>query len=158
MRSIGFRVEPSAIIYAVVDGTVDKAKVVTTGKLPAPATYDDGDALVWYREKVCAALRDHDVKCMGIRFPEAGNRSAGTGSSMKRLRIEGVVMEATRSMSIPITAAGALQHIRGKLESTHSAKSYFVPGAELRTIKLDDFAKAYTEPILVAVAALGGSK
>jgi hypothetical protein len=156
MRAIGFRVEPKAIHYAVVEGSVDEPIVVSTDKFSAPKTYSEGAKLVWYRKRILSELEEHEVERVGIRFPEAGSKGAGTSSAMWRLRIEGVTMEAVASMSLPICAAGGVQHIRAKLGSSHSPKDYMSGLVELRGIQLSDYRQNIREAILIAVAALEG--
>jgi len=156
MRAIGFRAEPTVVHFAIVEGTRDRPVVLTRNKFAAPKTYDDADQLVWYREKVRGIIQNHSADVAGVRFPEARSQSAGTSSAMRRLRIEGVVMEAARSLAIPIKAAGGLQHIRAKLGMSHSPKEYMAGDREVRGVQLSDHPKQMQEAILIATAALDG--
>ena len=58
MTAIGFRAEPSAINWAIVEVILTLQPVlVAAGQLSAPATYDEAAALQWFRDTVLSLLQ-----------------------------------------------------------------------------------------------------
>lgn len=100
-RSLGIRVETETIYWAVVEGTANDPVVIGEGKIPAPASADDAGRLVAHRRAVLDVIAQHDPAVVFVRSAETmfGNRGEGP---RKRLRLEGVIMEAAASKSKPV--------------------------------------------------------
>jgi hypothetical protein len=153
-RAIGFRVEPSLINWAIVEGTPEAPILaVPVAKLSAPATYGEPEALTFYRERVLLLIKEHRPTIAAIRYAETFGRNSVREVDYKRCRIEGVIEEAANSEGL-IVVTGALASISKNL-GTKAAKHY-LEGNDLRGLDWSKYpAKNAREAILVAASALG---
>jgi hypothetical protein len=153
-RAIGFRVEPSLVHWALVEGTPDAPILVAVEKITPPATYDESRALTFYRERALLLLSQHSPDLVAVRYPETfGRRSIGEKDN-RRCRIEGVLIEAASSRGLKVVT-GALASISKNL-GTKGAKRY-LEASDLRGLDWSKYpAKNVREAILVAASALGG--
>src|SRR4051794_30362063 len=96
-RAVGFRVEPTAVHYAVVEGTLENPVLLDDGRYGAPAAYDEAEALSWYRQRTRGLLEKHTPSLGAIKFMEAvagkGRVPRATEAFRKRHRIEGVLLQ-----------------------------------------------------------------
>ena len=124
IKTIGFRAEPKAIHWAVVEGTKKEPKVIIHDSMTPPKSYDqEADQLVWYRTRLLTILEEYQPKCGAIRLPEpSAFRKAKIDSFLKRARIEGVIFEVLGEKKIP-SLAGAFNTISSEIKSK-SAKAY----------------------------------
>jgi len=153
-RAIGFRVEPGLANWALVEGTSDTPILaVPAGKLISPATYDEAQALTFYRERVLLLLAEHLPDIVAVRYAETFGRQSVRDSDYRRCRIEGVILEAANSKGLN-TVTGALASISKHL-GTKAAKHYLECN-DLRGLDWSRYpAKNVREAILVAASALG---
>jgi hypothetical protein len=152
MRAIGFRAEPKAVHYAVIDVDSDAKVVSDHGKFHPPTTYDEAESLKWYRAHIIQEIEKHQPDSAGIRFPEVFGRKGVTSSDFRRLRIEGVILEAIASAGVS-AFGGAMGPISSAIGAT-SAKAYKERG-EVRGMdwsKCNDYCK---EAALAALASMG---
>jgi hypothetical protein len=157
MKAIGFRAEKDMVYWAVVEGTTDDPVLIEHSKFKAPVSYDEPNALVWFRgnlRTLLAAKKPDIVACRCAEpFLKAKPAPNAFASMLARARIEGVVLEVSRSEGIKVQA-GALAVIRTGL-GTKSAKAY-LKGDDLRGL---DWSKIRNEKIreaiLAAASALG---
>ncbi|HEX3147137.1 MAG TPA: hypothetical protein VHR66_03590 [Gemmataceae bacterium] len=150
MKAIGFRADPNALYWAVVsDGPLQR---VASGKLPAPAKYEEPAALSWYRTEVRNLIDEFSPDCAGVRYPEPSARVRYVVSAHARVRIEGVVLEAIDSKALPVLV-GANATISSKLESK-SAKAY-LDTSSFRGIDWTALSDEIRQAVLVAAAAIG---
>jgi hypothetical protein len=158
MRAIGFCATPSEIRFAILEGSVDSPVIVDKSKLIPPKIYKDNEAarLSWYRQRIIALIDDSQVNSSGIRFPESNARGLNKANSMRRLRTEGVIMEALHSKGVPIIAQGAQSHIKGLLGVNHSLDKYASEDISFRGITLNEIPKYYHDCIFACAASLGG--
>ena len=152
-RAIGFRVEPTLVHWALVEGTPEAPILVAADKVAPPATYDESRALTFYRERVLLLFSQHSPDRVAVRYAETfGRRSVGEKDN-RRCRIEGVLIEAASSRGLKVVT-GALASISKNL-GTKAAKHY-LEGNDLRGLDWSKYpAKNVREAILVAASALG---
>lgn len=155
-KAMGIRVEPKKVHYAVVEGAAEEANLISAQSVAAPVTHNEPAQLTWYRERVQALMREHMVDAVGVRYPESNSRGSGSASAMRRLRIEGVLLEAANALSIAVPVAGPLRHIESRLGASKPLKAYMTSDEEIRGISLAGKNANVREAILVAVAALEG--
>ena len=151
-RSLGIRVEPTGLNWAIVEGDQGSPILVASGDATAPSTYDEAQSLSWYRGRILHILELQKPTIVGVRYPEPTGRSGGTDAMRRRVRIEGVALEACDSVGLPV-CTGALVTISANLK-TKSAK-VLLENDDLRGL---DWAKRnphIREAILVAVSILG---
>ncbi|MGO9125919.1 MAG: hypothetical protein ACLP6G_13655 [Terriglobales bacterium] len=152
-RAIGFRVEPGLVNWALVEGTSEEPILVATAKIAAPATFDEPQALSFYRERVLLLLAQHSPGVVAVRYAETFGRRGVDQSDYRRCRIEGVILEASDSRGLK-AVTGALASISKNL-GTKAAKDY-LKSDDLRGLEWSKYpAKNVREAILVAASALG---
>lgn len=155
MRAIGFRVEPKAVHYAVIDVDPNKKVVVDHGSFHPPTTYTEPECLKWYRSRIAQEVDRYKPTHAGVRYPEVFGRRGITNSDYRRLRIEGVILEALASCGVTVFGGnnGAISSAMG----TASAKEYKERG-EVRGLDLGKFSTNCKEAALVALASTGQKK
>ena len=153
-RAIGFRVEPSLVNWAFVEGSPEQPVLaLPPGKLTSPVSYDEPQALTSYRERVLLLLEEHSPDVVAVRYAETFGRQGVRESDYRRCRIEGVILEAANSKGVRVIT-GALASISKNL-GTRAAKHY-LQDDDLRGLDWSKYpAKNMREAILVAVSALG---
>lgn len=151
---IGLRADAKQVYWAVVEGSQDSMIVVARDELSAPVTFGDAEALSWFRNQIHSVIFAHKPHVAAIRTPESTARGRGEGDR-RRLRIEGVVMEAAYAKGLAVHS-GALATIASKLgmKSARDAKGLQDDGGDLRGLDLRTLAKPLRECVLVAVAML----
>ena len=151
MRAIGFRAEPDAVTYAIVDGTLSAPTLVAFQRITAPATFKEAAALAWYRERVRRVVQEYQPKRAAVRYPEPSARKGHPTSAHKRARIEGVVLEAMHAENLAIVT-GPLATISARLGS-ESAKAYITQD-DLRGLDWTKLNANAREAVLAAAAIL----
>jgi hypothetical protein len=150
-RALGLRAEARQVHWAVVEGTRPEPILVAHDKAAAPVDADEAPSLSWYRNRILYILDKYQPSAAGVRFPEPFAQGRTKEGTKRRLRIEGVLLEAIDSRGLRLTT-GALATISAKL-GTKQAKKYIDSG-ELRGLDLSDVSPLAREAILIAVAAL----
>jgi hypothetical protein len=151
MRALGFRAEPERVSWAVVEGHLDAPVLVAADDFEAPRHQtEEAQSLSWYRDRVRQLIEQYNPARAGVRFAEMIGRSKGD-SLRRRSRLEGVLLEAVNSKSIPVFG-GALNTISKHL-GTKKAKHYLETD-EVRGLDWTKYNKNTREAILVAVSAL----
>lgn len=149
-RVLGVRAESDAFSWAVVEGSEDDPVIVAQDKAKVPVAHKDPEALMWCRERLHYLIEHYGVDTVAVRAPE--NIARGTGEGFrKRLRIEGVLLEASRARVSEVHLA-ALTKASARL-GTKSAKHYVEHG-DIRGLDISSFNMAIREAILFAVAFL----
>ncbi len=115
-RVLGIRVEPTCINWAVVEGQKDLPILVGADNAVAPATYDEGQSLSWYRDRMMLIMQQFEPAAVAVRYPEPRGRAAGSDAMRKRVRIEGVVLESANTSGCRIMT-GALVTISAHLKT-----------------------------------------
>lgn len=122
IRSIGFRVEPKAINYAVVTGTKQEPELLYYNTMNAPKSYDqEASRLLWYRNRLVTILSNDQIDFGVIRLPESVAQTK-RNLLLQRARIEGLIFAVLKELGIDCTA-GALNTISSDINSK-SAKKY----------------------------------
>lgn len=150
-RILGYRAEARQFHWAVVEGTRHEPVLVEHDKAAAPVGLDEAAALSWIRERARLLIRAHKPDGAALRSPEPVARGSNKEGARRRLRIEGVLLEASDSCRVKVTV-GALAKISADL-GTKSAKAYLERG-EVRGLDISKFPNPAKEAILVAVAGL----
>jgi hypothetical protein len=149
-RALGFRAEARHVYWAVVEGTRHDPILIEHGKAAAPVDLDEAPALSWYASRVRLIVETHKPIMAAVRFPESFALGTNKESARRRLRIEGVLLQAIDSCGLKVIT-GALAMISGKLGS--QAKKY-VESGEVRGLDLSGLPAPAREAVLVAIAAL----
>jgi hypothetical protein len=149
---LGIRAEPSGFHWAIVSGDAAAAILEAYGTETAPTSYNEGDSLVWIREKSSHILETYGPMQVAIRYPEGNAQGANKSSAKARCRVEGVILEAAASKNRNIVT-GPLATF-AKHSGSESPKEDLTR-ADLRGIHLSEYKeKNLREAILVAVSLL----
>jgi len=132
----------------------DKLVVVGREDMTLPQSFTDPEGFAWVRDKIQGLIQEFSVGVAGVRTPEGMAQGRGEGVR-RRLRIEGVVMEAASAKGLQVHS-GTLGTIASRLglETAKSAKEYQEKGGSLRGLNLKDLSKPLRECVLIAAAAL----
>lgn len=151
-RVIGFRAEAKQVHWAVVEGTSDAPILVAHQKEAAPTSErEEPRSLAWYRARIRDVLELYKPETAAVRFPESTAKGANKDGAKRRLRIEGILLEASQSWGC--NASGTLlQAISSRLE-VKSAKP-LLENDDFRGVDWSAVSKEAREAILAAVAAL----
>lgn len=150
MRAIGFRAEPDAINWAVVEGDPDSPQLLFHGKIASPAAFkDESKRLSHLRGQVLDKIATYTPDRAAVRYPESFRKS----NCDPRIRVEGVILEACAASSIRVVS-GAMRSISSRMGSK-KAKGYLTSD-DVRGLEFPKKNPNYREAILVAVSALEG--
>jgi hypothetical protein len=69
-RAIGFRVEPKALHWAVVEGATASPTLIAIDKISAPKTFSEPKILSFFRERVLHLIAHHHPDKGGVRYAE----------------------------------------------------------------------------------------
>jgi hypothetical protein len=150
MRTIGFRVSPAYVNYAVLDMT--DATVVTRDRINIPKALQTPEALKFVRSTVLDVLREYKITKAGIRIAERTQH----GPSIERIQIEGVVQEALASSTVLAYFAGQIASISAKANIERADFKRFVSGEKnyADVGNWDELSAEEREAILTAIGAL----
>lgn len=150
-RVVGFRAEPRQFNWAVVEGTQHEPVLIDRGTAAAPVDLDEAPALAWLRGRARLVIEANKPTSAVLRTPEVVAKMGNIDSARRRLRVEGVLLEASQSDGVKITT-GALGTI-SKMLGTRSVKPYLAQD-EFHGLNIAKFATPLKEAVLVAVAGL----
>lgn len=108
MKTIGIRVNPSFVTYAVLDAL--DSNVVVVDRINVPKALSVPEGLKYIRSTLLDVLREYDVAKAGIRLAEHTLH----GPLVERIQIEGVVQEALASSMVKAYFAGQIATISAK--------------------------------------------
>ncbi|CAE6766035.1 hypothetical protein R69927_05648 [Paraburkholderia domus] len=149
MKTIGIRVNPSFVTYAVLD--TDSKTVVVTDCINVPKALSTPDALKFVRSTLLDVLREYSVEKAGIRIAEHTQHSP----SIDRIQIEGVVQEALASSTVLAYFVGQIASISAKANIERTDFKQIVAGdkdfAEVENWK--EHSAEEREAILTAIGA-----
>jgi hypothetical protein len=152
MRSLGIRAVPTAVHWAVVEGTQSVPVLVASGIATAPKSFQgEAATLAWLRTTVADFLDQYDVASVAVRYPERVARGLNSEAAHRRSRVEGVVLEAAHSKGCQ-TMTGPLVTI-GRHLGSKKPKRYLDDG-ELRGLDLTRLPDLRREAVLMAVSVL----
>src|SRR2546428_11641960 len=103
-RILGLRAEASQFNWAVVEGTRHKPVLIARDTAAAPVDLDEASALSSLRARVLLVIEAKKPDGVVLRAPEFVARG-GTNAARarRRLRIEGVLLEASNSCGTKVT-------------------------------------------------------
>ena len=154
MKAIGFRAEPSAISWAVVEGSSAEPILDGADKLKAPASFDEAAALKWFREQIQRLVQAYSPDIAVVRTPETFfPRQPKYQGLYQRCRVEGVIVETLRSCGINVST-GPMGTISSKLGS--KAAKHYLPNDEFRGLDWSNLDANRREAILAAASVLPG--
>ena len=152
IRVLGLRADARQVYWAVVEGTQADAVVVARDDATAPTTFDDAQALGWFRDRLHLVIDQYAPQSIGVRLPEPVAQGKGEGFR-RRLRIEGVLMEAGHAKGLKVTH-GALATIASLLGTKAKEAKSFIEDGDLRGLDLSAMPRAIREAVMVGVALL----
>ena len=149
-RAMGIRAQERHVYWAIVSGIKSRPRVEATGQEDAPGTFDEAEALAFFRSRLILVIDQYKPVKISVRYPE---RSPGANKSeaKARCRVEGVALEAASSRGRRVVT-GTLNTITKRLGST-SAKNYLESG-DFRGVDLETYPEYVQEAIVWACAAL----
>ena len=109
MISIGLRVEPKKITFAIID--LEKNEILNIEKLIVPISLDVPEQLKYIRLHLLDIISEYNVNVAGIRITESNAQTP----NVERIQIEGVIQEAFASSSIEKYFIGQISSISAKL-------------------------------------------
>jgi len=153
VRTIGFRAEPNALNYAVIEGTVRAPCLIAHAKISAARNFGEAESLVWYRKRVEIVIEEFKPTYAVVRCPEPFAKVGKPTSIYQRVRIEGVVAEVAHKMGLQVEVE-ALVTMSARIGS-ESAKSYLSQD-DLRGLDWSSLNVNVREAVLAATAGLEG--
>jgi hypothetical protein len=150
VRIAGFRAEPDAFNWAIVEGSLEAPVLVAVERVEGPKGYTDSEMLSHFRTRLLHVIRTHSPVAAGLRTPEPIARGGGE-SAKRRLRVEGVLLAVCGESGLEVTL-GALVTINSRLGSK-SAK-LFLNSDEYRGIDWSKLTTAKRESILIGTSLL----
>lgn len=124
MKTIGFRVNPNHVTYAVLDS--DTNAVVVVDKINVPKALATPEALKFVRSTVLDVLREYKIERAGIRIAEHTKHAP----SIERIQIEGVIQEALASSTVLAYFASQIALISAKAGIERTTFKKIVSGEE----------------------------
>jgi Holliday junction resolvasome RuvABC endonuclease subunit len=152
IRSIGIRVSPRTVFYAVVERHQDEAELLTASSLAIPAALETPDQLSFVRTTLLDIMSEYAVRRAGIRVAEHTARQI----SILRFNLEGVVQELLSSSGVEAFFAGRIATIAALLgeRDRSQVKRYFEGQDFLDLPDWDSLSPESREAVVTAVAAL----
>lgn len=150
-RVLGVRAEPSAINWAIVEGSQEEPILHASGTEKVPAAYSEAEGLAWVRQKVVHIIEQYRPTGVAVRYPEPKALGANKDSAKARCRVEGVVLEVAAGNNLEVVT-GTLNTVSKNLGSK-SAKSY-LSSDDFRGLDWSKSKEKVQEAILVASSIL----
>lgn len=109
MNTIGIRVKPGEVTFAVYD--TDAAVLVNVEAIKIPRALSTPDALKYVRNNILDILREYSISNAGLRVTESNAQQM----SVERIEIEGVIQEAFASSCLKEYYVGQIASISRRL-------------------------------------------
>jgi len=149
MTTIGIRVAPTAVTFAIYDS--ERASVINVEEIKIPAAFSTPEALKYVRSNLLDVLREYKVAKAGIRASEPSAQSI----SIERIQIEGVVQESFASSELTSYFVGHISSISSRLGIPRNDFKPFVSGEKEYPIeKWAEMTQIEREAILCAIGAV----
>lgn len=156
--SIGFRVSPNEIYYAILENTEDGYKFVSISNLKIPVSIDEPGKLSFIRNTVSTILTQYNILYAGIKLIEGNARGSINNALIFRFNVEGVLMELFSNSSIQKYFLGITSNIASVLEvKKEKPQDMLDKLIDVDELVTDDSKKVtgdYKEAMLVALAAM----
>jgi hypothetical protein len=149
MITIGIRVAPTVVTFAIYDS--ETASVVNVEEIKIPAAFSTPEGLKYVRSNLLDVLREYKVSKAGIRASEPSAQTI----SIERIQIEGVIQEAFASSELTSYYVGHISSISSRLRIPRSDFKPFVLGEkEYEVEKWAEMTQIEREAILCAIGAV----
>ena len=156
--SIGFRVSPKEIYYAIVESAGDDYEFISIANIKIPNSFDDPAKLSYIRNTVSTLLIQYKVCYAGIKLIEGNARSSLTNTSIFRFNVEGVLMEIFSNSIIENYFLGITSNIASILnvqkDKPHLMLDQLYDTNEIWTDNQKKITIEYKEAMIVALAAM----
>jgi len=156
--SIGFRVTPNEVYYAILKSNDDKYEFISISSLKIPVAIDDPAKLSYIRNTISTIMGQYNILYAGIKLIEGNARTSINNSLIFRFNIEGVLMELFSNSSIEKYFLGVTSNISAilnvKKEKPVEMLNNLIDVDELKTDANKKVTGDYKEAMLVALAAM----
>lgn len=157
-RSIGFRVSPNEVFYAIIENKEGTYEFISISSLKIPVAISEPQKLSFIRNTISTMLLQYNIDFAGIKLIEGNARSAVNNSLIFRFNLEGVLKELLSNGKTKNCFLGLASNISAVLE-IEKAKPVDMLESIINTEEyMTDYDKKitgeYKEAMLVAVAAL----
>jgi len=149
MRTIGIRVSPSVVTFAVYD--TNENKIINIEKIKIPKALSFPDALKYIRNNILDILREYEIENAGIRVTESNSQHL----NIKRISIESVLQESFASSALDKYYCGQISNISFLIGIERKNFKLIVDGNQkyLDIENWDNMSKEEREAILTAIGA-----
>ena len=149
MRTIGIRVSPKEVVFAIFD-TSDR-RVVNAESIKIPQALSVPERLKHVRNNILDVLREYVVESAGIRITEPTAKKL----SVDRIQIEGVIQEAFASSDLKSYYVGQIASISSRVGIDRKNFKKYVEGQiDLDLVEnWDDLKEMEREAVLCAIGA-----
>lgn len=110
MRSIGFRVQPKVVTFAIYDS--ESAEIINIETIGVPEALYVPERLKYIRNNVLDILKEYKIKRAGIKITEPNAQTI----NLLRVQIEGVIQEAFASSELEKYVAAHISTLSSLLE------------------------------------------
>lgn len=156
--SIGFRVSPTEIYYAIVKDTENGNEFISISHLKIPFSIDDPGKLSYIRNTISTILFQYHISYAGIKLIEGNARASINNSLIFRFNVEGVLMELFSNSSVRKYFLGVTSNISSVLNIKKDKSQAMLDSLiDVSNYTTDDNKKItgeYKEAMLVALAAM----
>lgn len=150
--SIGIRVTPSCIFYAIYQETEDEIITTVIDKLKLPTALEIPEQLKYVRSTFIDILNEFSVNLACIRVTE----SAAQNPHFFRISIEAVIQELFASSEVEHYYSGQISSISSKLGFNRDQFNEYKDG-KLTFMEMEewaDFSSEVRESIMASISAL----
>lgn len=150
MNTIGIRVKPHSVIFAIYD-TADN-NIVNVEHLKIPKALPVPIALKYVRSSILDILREYKINKAGLRVVESSSQT----KNIRRIEIEGVIQEAFASSMLSAYFCGQISKIASMLNMPRvDFKKYIDGEIEYDSVEnWNNHNKEEREAILVSIGAV----
>lgn len=151
-NSIGIRVTPSKIYYAIVETDGEELEIKIIDIINNPKALETPEQLKFLRNTLCDIINEFKIVKACIRISE----SVAQSTSISRIYIEGVIQELFASSTIENYFVGQIANISSNLGIDRSSFKPFAEGKE-NFLEIENWKKIpleHRESIMAAVSAL----
>lgn len=147
MRTVGIRVAPKVVTFVVFDKT--KKSILNIEGIKIPAALEVPEALKFVRSSVLDILREYEISHAGIRVTESNAQT----TSIVRIQIEGVILEAFASSQLRSYYVGQISSISSRIGIQRSRFKEIVDGAN--DLNIEDWETMKKEAREATLCAMG---
>lgn len=151
MKTMGIRVKPGEVTFAVYD--VEASSVINVEVVKIPKALPTPDALKYVRNNILDVIREYSIEHAGIRITEVSSQS----KNVKRIEIEGVIQEAFASSCLKSYYAGQISNISKRVGFARDQFKRYVSN-EITYEAIDNWDVLNAEAREAVFAALGARR